>query len=94
MTMASKAFYEMLGNEREIADYVCKTFVEDIIKENNGITLGGITIADKLTEKWNSQYVPNNMSVHVASTAVRNWVAVAGYDDNGNYVYELSNHRL
>lgn len=92
--MARNVFYKMLNSERDVADYVCKTFVEDIVNENNGLTLGGIAIADKLTEKWNTEYVPNNISIHVATTAVRNWLVCAGYDNEGRFTYELSNYRL
>ena len=86
--------YAWLQNERDVADYVCGNHVQAIIDANNGITMGGLTIAEKLVDAWQNIYLPQSMSVIIAADAVRHWVSSAGYNDKGKFVYTLSNHRL
>lgn len=84
--------YRRNNSELQVALYVCENWAERIVRENNGITMGGLTLAEKLVEMWNKLYVPNNMSIYVAADAVRHWVTAAGINKDDEYEYIISSH--
>lgn len=79
--------------ERRIAVHVCCKYVEDIIRDAGGATLGGNTLADKLTERFKAEEF-DGPSLWVAADAVRHWVVCAGFTEDDEFIYELSGHRL
>lgn len=84
---------QMLESERAVAEWVCNNYVKAIIDEHYGLTMGGLTLAERLMEKWHVQ-PPVSVSASVAADAVRHWVIAAGYDSNEEYTYRLSKHRI
>ena len=89
--MTLKEIYE--GKEREVAEFACKTYIEDVVKEAGGATLGGLQLAVLYTQRMYKNGIQGE-SVRVAANAIAHWVTCAGYDENGNYMYRLSNYRI
>ena len=77
-------------SERDLALYIAKAQAQSIVDEFDGISLGGLTIADKYFEKWSAA----GYDVTEAADAIRHWVVSAGYDADGMFKIIMSNFRI
>ena len=71
--------------ERQLAENICRVHAQMIVDDAGGITLGGANLADRHFAMWKD---------FECSQALRHWVASAGYDENGEFEYYISNHIL
>ena len=77
-------------SERDLALHVAKAQAQSIVDESDGVSLGGLTIADRYSEKWSRA----GYNVEEAAEAIRHWVVSAGYDTDGEFKVIMSNFRI
>ena len=78
-------------SDRGLAQSICNVFAQSICDENNKMTLGGISLGEKLFEKLSRKggYRPEELGEW--EMACRHWVKAVGYHD-GIFVVMLSDY--
>ena len=73
-------------SERELAENICRCHARTIVDIAGGVTLGGEGLAEIYAEMW------HGFDTNKCVMALHHWVDSAGYDENGEFKYIISNH--
>jgi len=80
-----------MNTERNLAQSICNVFAQKIVDENDGYSLGGISLGEKLFEKLSRKGGYRLEELSEWQMACRHWVSAVGYD-NGEFQVVLSNY--
>lgn len=75
-------------SESKLAENICLCHAKTIVDQAGGITLGGQSLARGYADMWAIGY-----DTHECEQALIHWVVSAGYDENGDFKFTLSNNK-
>ena len=80
---------KMSVTERELAHALCAMHAHTLVDEAGEITIGGATLGDLYFQKFCGSMNIMRLSAH--ADALRHWVAAAGYNEDNEFEYIISN---
>ena len=89
-----------MEEEKRLAVSICNMYAKQIVDENCGVTMGGITLGEKYAEKRYKKGDSDVLDINKCQMALRHWVYSVGYETVGFYekteVFHIviSNHIL
>ena len=75
---------------KQLAENICKVHGKDLVDENGGATISGVTLSELYSKKWSS----TGYNVREEAESIRHWVLAAGYDRKGEFKYIISKYIL
>lgn len=76
--------------ERQLAENICKVAARNLVDDNGGVSMGGISLAEAYAQRHYKAGGYDPKDVDECAAALRHWVEAAGYDENGNFQYIIT----
>ncbi len=76
--------------EKQLAENIMKVHGQTLVDNNGGVTIGGADLAEKYFDFFSP--MGNTMEIYECATALRHWVASAGYDMNGKFKFTMADY--
>lgn len=83
---------EDINPERRLADNIMKIHGDILLDKTGGMTTSGIALSQAYISIFSSISSPK--SVEVCADALAHWVGATGYNNDGIFTYNLSQHIL
>ena len=79
-------------NEKDLAERICEKYAQRIVDENEGFSLGGISLGEEYAKMMYREGGHDVMQISQHEMALRHWVAAVGYAEVGKFQIIMSNY--
>ena len=81
-----------MNYERDLAERICKVSAQNIVDQNGGVSMGGITLSEKYAERRYKAGDTDMNDIWECQQALRHWVDAVGYNSDGKFEIVMSNY--
>ena len=83
-----------MEEEKRLAVSICNMYAKQIVDENGGVTMGGITLGEKYAERRYKKGDNDILDISKCQMALRHWVCSVGYEKEDVFHIIISHHIL